>query len=142
MNKTKIELKEFSCPFCDYKETLTISIEKLDEQGNFEEGIGIDYWNCPECGAENDIGLEAFEENFKVFKKFTEINDFKGLIDFCKNNEFDDFMLYSLAKFYIQKKEFEKALKIGEILVELDKKDICAKEDLIEPCKKMLKKKK
>ena len=70
-----IEVKEFTCPFCDYKEDLTVNIEKLDEECNFNGMVGIDYWNCPKCGAENDIGLENFEEDFIIFKKFTEIND-------------------------------------------------------------------
>lgn len=140
MDKAKIEIREFTCPFCDYKEALTTSIEKTDDEDNFKEGAGIDYWDCPNCGAENDIDLEIFENDFKIFKGFTEVNDFIGLLVFCKNNKFDDFMLYSLGKYYIQKKEFEKALNIGKILLEIDKDDICAKADLVEPCQKMLKK--
>ena len=140
MNNTyNLEVKEFTCPFCDYKESLTINIEKLDKEGLLKSMIGIDSWDCPQCGAENDIGLENFEEDFKIFKEFTEINDFRGLFKFCKENKFDDFILYSLGKYYIQRKEFEKALNIGKILLEINKEDICAKEDLIIPCENVLK---
>ena len=105
-NKRQIEIKELTCPFCDYKEFLTIRAEEFNENGH-SRFFGIDYWDCPKCGAENDVGLENFEGYFKIFKKFTEINDFNGLLKFCKKIKFDNFMLYSLGKYYIQKKEFK-----------------------------------
>ena len=131
-NKTKIELKEATCPFCNHTEILQTSMEKLDKEGNAIGTYGIDSWECPECGAEHDIDLEIFEREYTVFKKFTEKDDFEGLLNFCKNNDFDDFMLYSFGKYYIQKKEFKKEREIGKVLVSIDNKDIVAKDDLID----------
>lgn len=136
-NKHEVEVNKFMCPFCEHEETMKVKEQIWNEKTKGWEGIGIDYWECPNCGEENDIGLENFEEDFKEFKKYTEKNDWVGLLDFCTNNKFDDFMLYSLAKYYIQKREFEKSLKIVKILVEIDPRDICSKE-LIEKAEKGL----
>lgn len=133
--KIGIEIKEFKCPFCEHKEI--IRTEEKIKEGNKTFGFSIDYWECPNCGEENDIGLECFEKDFKIFKRFSEINDWGGLRNFCKKNKFDDFTLFSLAKYYIQKQEFEKSLNIAKILVEIDPKDICS-EELIEKSKKGL----
>lgn len=132
----EIEIKEFKCPFCEQKEIVRTK-DNIIQGDKKIAGFYIDYWECPNCGEENDIGLECFEEEFKIFKNFTETNDWFGLRNFCKNNKFDDFMLFSLAKYYIQKQEFEKSLNIAKILVEIDPKDISS-EELIEKSKKGL----
>jgi Zn ribbon nucleic-acid-binding protein len=129
----KIDIKEFKCPFCETKVALRISEDEIEEEtGKVIAGVGIDYWNCPKCGEENDIGLEVFEEDYIPFREFTDKDDWEGLLNFCKNNEFDDFFLYSLGKLYIQEQKFEKALNIGKILVSLDPRDIVAQNDLID----------
>ena len=136
MRKHEIEFKEFVCPFCENKKTIKIQERFVSDDGRLGT-YGVDYWECQNCGEENDIGLECFEKDFKIFKKFTEKNDWGGLRNFCYNNKFDDFMLYSLAKYYIQKQEFEKSLNIANILVEIDPRDICS-EELIEKSQKGL----
>jgi len=132
MKKTNVKIEEYICPYCDHKEIIQERVEVIDEENKTLEAVEVDYWECPNCGSENDIGLESFEEDFKIFKKFTEKDDFEGLLNFCKNNDFDDFILYSLGKYYIQKKEFKKAREIGKVLVSIDNKDIVAKDDLID----------
>ena len=137
MKKHEIEFKKFKCPFCEYEKIIKTEEKFVDD--NNELGVyGIDYWECQNCGKENDIGLEHFERDFKVFKKYTEKNDWNGLQNFCMKNKFDDFMLYSLAKYYIQKQEFEKSLNIAKILIEINPNDICS-EELIEKSNKGLK---
>ena len=137
-NKQELEIKQFKCPFCEHKETLKVHERFWDDAAKSWNYFGIDYWECPKCGEENDIGLESFEKDFKVFTKFTGKNDWEGLRNLCASEEFDDFMLFSLAKYYIQKQEFEKSLKIAEILFEMNPKDICS-EELMEKSKKGLK---
>ena len=134
-NKHEVEIKEFKCPFCEHKETIKVMEQIWNDNTKGWETSGVDYWECPDCGEENDIGLECFEKKFRVFKKYTEKNDWEGLRNFCASEEFDDFMLYSLAKFYIQKQEFEKSLNIANILVEINPDDICS-EELIEKSNK------
>jgi len=129
--KREIEIKEFVCPFCEHKELLKVDDRFFDAETNQSATYGIDYWECPDCGEENDIGLELFEKDFKVFKKYTEKHDWNGLINLCTNNKFDDFILFSLANYYIQKQQFEKSLNIAKILVEINPNDICS-EELIE----------
>jgi len=136
-NKHEVEIKEFMCPFCEHKETINVREQIWNENTKGWEVIGVDYWECQKCGEENDIGLESFEKDFKIFKKFTEKNDWDGLRNFCHNNKFDDFMLYSLAKYYIQQREFEKVLNIAKLLVEINPRDICS-EELIEKAQKGL----
>jgi len=136
-NKQELEIKQFQCPFCEHKETLKIHERLWDDASKSWSYFGIDYWECPKCGEENDIGLESFEKDFKVFKKFTEKNDWEGLRNFCASEDFDDFTLFSLAKYYIQDKKFEKSLKIAEILVEISPDDTLS-EELIEKSKKAM----
>ena len=136
-NKHEVEINKFVCPFCKHEETIKVSEHIWNEKTKGWEGIGIDYWECPNCGEENDIGLENFEEDFKSFKKYTEKNDWVGLKNFCTNSRFDDFMLYSLARYYIQNQEFEKSLNIAKILIEINPKDICS-EELIKKAEKGL----
>lgn len=137
-NKQELEIKQFQCPFCGHKETLKVYERFWDDAAKNWSYFGVDYWECQKCGEENDIGLESFEKDFKVFKKFTEKNDWEGLRNFCASEEFDDFMLFSLAKYYIQKQEFEKSLNIAKLLVEIDPADICS-EELMKKSKKGLK---
>ena len=137
-NKQELDIKQFQCPFCGHKETLKVHERFWDDAAKSWSTFGIDYWECPKCGEENDIGLESFEKEFKVFKKFTEKNDWEGLRNLCASEEFDDFMLFSLAKYYIQKMEFKKSLNIAKILVEINPTDICS-EELIEKCEKGIK---
>ena len=136
-NKHELEIKEFMCPFCEHKETIKVREQIWNENTKGWEVIGVDYWQCQTCGEENDIGLESFEKEFKIFKKFTEKNDWDGLRNFCHNNKFDDFMLYSLAKYYIQQQEFERSLNIAKLLVGINPRDICS-EELIEKSQKGL----
>lgn len=121
--KREIEINEFECPFCGYRKTLKTHDKIFDEQTQHVIGYGIDYWECDKCGAENDIGLENFEDDFRIFRKFTDNDDWKGLYDFCRNNDFDGFILSSLAKFYNQQKEFGKAIRISEVLIKLNPDD-------------------
>ena len=137
-NKHELDIKEFKCPFCGHKETLKVHENVWNENTKNWEYMGIDYWECPKCGEENDIGLENYEKEFKIFKKYTEKNDWNGLRNLCMTKRFDDFMLSSLAKYYIQKQEFEKSLNIAKILFEIDTKDICS-EELMEKSKKGMK---
>ena len=99
--KRETEIKKFECPFCRNKKVLKVHDKIFNEQTGESVGYGIDYWECDKCGAENDLGLESFEDNFKAFRRFTDNNDWKGLYDFCKNNDFD------------------KALKTAEVLIKL-----------------------
>ena len=136
-NKQELEIKQFQCPFCEHKETLKVHEKFWGDASKSWSYFGIDYWECPKCGEENDLGLESFEKDFKVFKKFAEKNDWDGLRNFCASEEFDDFMLYSLAKYYIQQQEFERSLNIAKLLVGINPRDICS-EELIEKSQKGL----
>lgn len=133
--KHEVEIKQYVCPFCEHKETIKVNEQIWNEKTKGWETTGIDYWECSECGEENDIGLENFEKYFKIFMGYTEKNDWGGLRNFCIINKFDDFMLFSLAKYYIQKQEFEKSLNIAKILIEIDPADICS-EELMEKSEK------
>ncbi len=127
----EIDVAKLQCPFCGYTEVMETRIEIRNQQA--VSVFGIDYWECPTCGEENDIGLECFEQEFAPFKQFTEICDWNGLATYCANNFYDDFMLYSLARYYVQKQDFDKSLHITQLLIEFDPGDICARE-LFEKC--------
>ena len=120
-DKHKIDLREFTCPYCLNKETIKVSEEMWDEKAKGWAGTSMDYWECPQCGEENDIGLECFEGEFAPYKKFTEREDWKGLHSLCtKECPFDEMMLVFLAKQYLQKRDFEKAMGIASVLMWID----------------------
>ena len=131
-----VDMNRLMCPFCEHAEVITTKEEIIGKNGEVAV-YGEDYWECLNCGEENDIGLECLEKDFKLYRKFTEKENWDGLLKFCLNNKFDDFILYSLAKYYIQKQEFKKSLNIANVLYEMDPMDINSIE-LIDKSKKGL----
>lgn len=121
--KREIEIREFECPFCGYKKGEKVNDTIFNEQTGEAVGYGIDYWECDKCGAANDIDLENFEDGFKVFREFTDKDDWKGLYEHCKKNDYDGFILSSLAKLYNQQRKFTKAINLAKTLIRLDPKD-------------------
>jgi transcription elongation factor Elf1 len=121
--KREIDVREFECPFCGNIQSELISDSLLSEEMGEAMGYGLDGWECNECGAENEIGLEDFEEDYKVFRQFTDRDDFDGLLDFCKKNDFDDFMLTNLVKLCNQQRKFAKALDILAVILVIDNKN-------------------
>ncbi len=125
--KREIDIRELECPFCGYKKVEKIHDRIFNEETGQETGYGIDYWECKRCSAANDIDLDSFEDEFNVFRKFTDKDDWTGLYAFCKNNEYDILMLILLAKFYNQQRQFTKAMKLAEVLLRLEPNDFEAK---------------
>lgn len=128
MLKREINITDMECVFCGYKEMLKTHEGIKNDDTGFSAGEGIDYWECPCCGEENDTNSECFKEESKPYKKYIEIEDWEGLLFFCASEGFDDFVLESLAKQYLQKKEFNKAINIAKALLELEPDNWLPKE--------------
>ena len=118
--KRELDIQQFECPFCGTMQNELVSDSLFNEETGEAMGYGLDGWECRACGAENDIGLEYFEEDYKVFGQFADTDDWEGLLRFCKKNDFDDFMLAHLAKCYNQQRQFSKALDVLAVILVLD----------------------
>ena len=118
--KREIAIRELECPFCGWKKVEKVHDRIFNTETGEERGYGMDYWECKKCGAANDIDLYSFEDEFTIFRKFTDNNDWTGLYDFCTNNTYDMMMLVFLAKLYNQQRQFTKAIKLAELLLRLD----------------------
>jgi len=125
--KREVDIREFECPFCGHKKIEKLHDRIINTKTGEVTGYSIDYWECDKCGAANDIELDNFENEFEIFRQFTNKDDWEGLYEFCKSNEYDEFTLICLAKLYNQQRHFSKAIKITEIILRLDSKDPDAK---------------
>jgi len=132
--KQEVEIKEMECVFCSNKEQVQISEKTINEETGSFTVTGIDYWSCSCCGEEHDTKSVFTDKNFEKYLEFTEREDWLSLINSCQEEGFDGFMLISAAKFYLQKKEFRKAEKIAQILLNLEPNDFEA-EELLERIK-------
>lgn len=121
--KCEIDIREFECPFCGHKKVEKVHDIIFNERTGEEAGYSIDYWECDKCGTKNDIGLESFENEFSLFRKFTDKKDWSGLYEFCKNSDYDEFMLSCLANLYNQQRRFEKAINLAVVMLRLEPRD-------------------
>lgn len=114
-----VVIDSFECPFCRIKDDVIVEAKTID--GAYEEGIGFDYWECTHCGAENDIFSKDIVKDFEPLFPFTQKEDWQGLLDYCKKT--DDVFVFLYAKHLVQKKEFEQAIKVLQVLVQFNKND-------------------
>ncbi|GEM_PF-5059938 len=119
----EIDIRELECPFCGFKKVEKVHDRIFNEETGQETGYGIDYWECKKCGAANDIDLDSFEHEFTAVRKFADNNDWKGLHEFCISNSYDMMMLVFLAKLYNQQRQFTRAIRLAELLLQLDPKE-------------------
>ena len=119
----EIEIRAIECVFCGHKEHFKVKNELVDRETGAFAGRGMDEWICPCCGETVELGLEYFRDGQKVFMQYAEKDDWDGLLRFCQSEDFDDLALIFLAKAYLQKKDFEKAGKIAEVLLKIDPSD-------------------
>ncbi len=121
-----VKIKHFTCPFCDSK--ANVQVKDVFVEGDRESGFTADGWTCKTCGSNNAIYDEL---DFSMLREMSAER-------LEKMDDFDVLELLTFAEHLVQKKEFEKAVKIMKHVSSQDKNyDEC--EYILEKVEKVLK---